>query len=126
MKIFIDDTKSIRAIQDEFTARFPNLGLGFFTKVHERGESSLWDNLIDSERTLGQFRHKHYSGEIEIIPEMTVTVLEETFHKKFGLFVQVLRRAGNVWVETTATDGWTLKRQELEASTWRANINEEE
>jgi hypothetical protein len=51
------------------------------------------------------------NGAIEIFDQMTVKQLETTFREKFGLNVQVARRSGSMWLETTMTDNWTLKHQ---------------
>ena len=42
---------------------------------------------------------------------MTVNELEQRFSDVYGLGVQVFRKSGNVWLETTVTDGWTLEQQ---------------
>jgi hypothetical protein len=75
----------------------------------------------DSERG---FTRKHFNngvmmnaaglkknGEIEINDITTVGQLENEFLEKFGLHVQVSRRSGIIWLETTMTDNWTLKQQ---------------
>jgi hypothetical protein len=42
---------------------------------------------------------------------MTVEELEKSFLVKFGLNVQVFRKSGKSWLETTITDKWTLEKQ---------------
>ena len=42
---------------------------------------------------------------------MTVTDFENALMDQFGLSAQVFRRSGNIWLETTITDYWTLKQQ---------------
>jgi len=42
---------------------------------------------------------------------MTVTDLENTLKDQFGLTAQAFRRSCNIWLETSITNGWTLKRQ---------------
>jgi hypothetical protein len=42
---------------------------------------------------------------------MTVTDFENALMDQFGLSAQVFRRSGNLWLETTITDYWTLKQQ---------------
>jgi hypothetical protein len=42
---------------------------------------------------------------------MTVSNLEQKFRDVYGLSVQVFRRSGKAWLETTFTDGWTLEEQ---------------
>ena len=37
--------------------------------------------------------------------------LEKIFKDQFGLAVQVFRKSGNLWLETTMTDNWTLQQQ---------------
>ncbi len=62
-------------------------------------------------KTLGQCRVVHNKGMLTITPNMTVAELEQNFNDVYGLSVQVFRKSGNVWLETTATDDWTLKSQ---------------
>jgi len=42
---------------------------------------------------------------------MTVAEMEERFRDIYGLGVQVFRKSGTIWLETTVTDGWTLEDQ---------------
>ena len=42
---------------------------------------------------------------------MKVEELERILKKDFGLRAQVFRKSGNLWLETTMTDGWTLAQQ---------------
>lgn len=116
MKILIEDARRISSIQKRFEARFPYLRLAFFTKAHKRGQSSAWKDLADPRQTVGELRDPRPAGKIEIHSGMTVTGLEETFRRDFGLSVQVFRRSGDTWLETTATDTWTLEKQQREAA----------
>ena len=50
-------------------------------------------------------------GDIQINEEMKVIELEKLFKDKFKLAVQVFRKSGNLWLETTMTDNWTLAQQ---------------
>ena len=42
---------------------------------------------------------------------MKVNKLENIFKDQFNLAVQVFRKSGNLWLETTMTDNWTLQQQ---------------
>ncbi len=43
--------------------------------------------------------------------DMSVSELEQLFLTKYGLNAQVFRRSGNLWLQTSATDHWTLAEQ---------------
>jgi len=45
---------------------------------------------------------------------MLVSDLEKEFNDKLHLSAQVFRKAGKTWLETTFTDGWSLRKQNLE------------
>jgi hypothetical protein len=45
---------------------------------------------------------------------MRVSELEQLLGNRYGLGVQVFRKAGNSWVETILTDSWTLEEQNNE------------
>lgn len=111
MKIMINDRKKISAIQQEFNKLFPYLKIEFFTKPHKPGGGSPKKLMEYSNKTLGECRTIHNKGSISIIPNMTVADFEQNFNDVFGLSVQVFRKSGNAWLETTVTDSWTLEEQ---------------
>lgn len=53
---------------------------------------------------------------MEITPLMTVKELENKCEEQFGILVQVYRKSGNVWLETSMTDNWTIKQQNDQGS----------
>lgn len=114
MKITINDNRKIFAIQQEFNEIYPFLKLEFFAKPHKKGGASAKEIIKHPSKTLGECRTVHNSGSITIVPEMTVNELEQHFADVYGLGVQVFRKSGNVWLETTVTDGWTLAQQNKE------------
>lgn len=111
MKILINDHRKIFAIQEEFNAVFPYLKLEFFTMPHKFGGSSAKKLLKQCIKTLGECRTVHKKGKITITHNMTVVDLEQSFSDVYGLGVQVFRKSGKAWLETTVTDGWTLEEQ---------------
>ncbi|HSB94027.1 MAG TPA: hypothetical protein VLC28_12970, partial [Flavitalea sp.] len=68
-------------------------------------------NIFSKDRRIGDLIKKSIDTTIVIHDGMTVAELEGLFTDKFNLPVQVFRRSGNIWLETTMTDGWTLKQQ---------------
>ena len=111
MKITINDRRKIFAIQKDFTTAFPYLKLEFFSKPHSVGGGSPKKIMTSNSKTLGECRTIHNTGTITIIPGMTVSDLEQNFKDVYGLSVQIFRKSGKSWLETTVTDGWTLEEQ---------------
>ncbi|HQQ94064.1 MAG TPA: hypothetical protein PLQ93_05885 [Bacteroidia bacterium] len=111
MKITINDHRKIHAIQEEFNKAFPYLKIEFFSKPHSSGGQSSKKLMKSSAKTLGECRTIHNKGSIVISPELTVDELEQRFMDVYGLSVQVFRKSGKVWLETSVTDGWTLAKQ---------------
>ncbi|MES2679481.1 MAG: hypothetical protein V4635_06325 [Bacteroidota bacterium] len=111
MKITINDNRRIFAIQETFSKNFPYLKLEFFAKGHQHAGPLTKKFIKHPGETLGECRTVHNNGAITINGAMTVTELEQRFRDVYGLGVQVFRRSGKVWLETTVTDGWTLDEQ---------------
>ncbi|MCD6068986.1 MAG: hypothetical protein K0S33_3812 [Bacteroidetes bacterium] len=111
MKIAINDHRKIFAIQEEFNRLFPYLKLEFFSKPHKHAGANAKKLMKSNSKTLGECRTVHDPGEITIVPEMTVSELEQNFGSVYGLGVQVFRKSGRTWLETTVTDSWTLEEQ---------------
>ena len=111
MKITINDHRKISAIQEEFNTVFPYLKIEFFSKPSKQGGSQGKRIMKHASKTLGECRTIHNKGQITISAKMTVVDLEQRFGDVYGLGVQVFRKSGKVWLETTVTDGWTLEEQ---------------
>ncbi len=111
MKITINDNRKILNIQEEFNTVFPYLKLEFFSKSHNSTSESTKKFEKNNCNTLDECRTIRNNNKIEIIPEMTVLDLEKSFKDVYGLKVQLYRKSGKVWLETTITEGWTLEEQ---------------
>lgn len=108
MKILISKNKTIYDLQLAFNKEYPFLKLEFYRPANGSlvpGKKHL------PQATLLEAAGLKNSGEIEIHKETTVEELEKCFRLLFGLNVQVARKAGGIWLETTMTDKWTLQKQ---------------
>lgn len=113
MEILIDDASRLCDIQKEFSKHFPYLKLEFFGPQPEQEKVFTRKNLItDTRQTLGDVRHLHCLGHISIYGHLKVSTLEQNFRENYGINVQVFRKSGNIWLETTVTDDWTLSKQD--------------
>ena len=44
-----------------------------------------------------------------------MTELEVVFEDVFGLHVQIFRKSGDIWLQTSSTDHWTLEHHQEKA-----------
>ena len=107
----ISDNKTINDLQKEFSEIYPGLKLEFYTSEHKPHEATPRSKLISNNITLGSIRSEHAAGDIEIAPSMTVEQIETKMKSIYDLNVQVFRRSSDLWLQTTATDDWTLEKQ---------------
>lgn len=108
--LIIDEMK-IKDIQHAFSQMFPSLKVEFFSGKHTEGEGSPLKTRLDADLTLSQVRLAHNEGDFAVRRDMPVGQFEKEFFERFGLNIQVLRRSGTIWMQTTATDSWTLEEQ---------------
>ncbi len=109
--LVIDVKQTIDDIQKVFNTAFPFLKIEFFRESHLRGKPTRKNVLYEPSRNLHSIQMVNHSGQIIIKETMAVGDLEMMFEEKYGLHAQVFRKSGNVWLETTATDDWSLKEQ---------------
>ncbi len=105
--------KSLRTLQLEFNNRFPYLKIEFFKQAVQGGRNKH-QQPINLDRCLYEFQITDNSFEIEITDNLTVSELESLIRKEYGISILVFRKSGSIWLETTATDGWTLGSQNRE------------
>lgn len=111
MILKIESDKTIALIQQEFNTAFPFLKIEFFKNGKTLQRMYTTKQLVNNEATLAAARLTSVQGEILVADTMTVKELEQDFFNSFGLTVQVFRKSGRLWLETTMTDNWTLKQQ---------------
>ena len=112
MNISITNNKSIEEIQKEFNDEFAFLKIQFFKNSHKAFQGSGKKELLNPGTKISSL--VHHNGAVEIAADMTVDELEKLFKKKFGLNIQIFRKSGRSWLETTFTDNWTLEKQNEE------------
>lgn len=111
MEIVIHDNQAISSISEQFSRAFPYLKLEFYTKARSTYKGALLNSIQSTEKTLAEFRATNNVRTLTLNDAMTVSDLERGFLSVYNLVVQVLRKSGKVWLETTLTDGWTLHEQ---------------
>ena len=111
MYLHIAPTLQISDIQHEFNKAFPFLKLEFFNNRSFSRSHFSNSQIIPGNKKIGDSQLGVKDDEIEIADEMKVIDLENLFKDKFKLAVQVFRKSGNLWLETTMTDNWTLQQQ---------------
>jgi hypothetical protein len=108
----ITKSVSVKEIQEYFSGLFPFLRINFFKS---RNGGSLWSGhratLFSPESLLKDIYPGIIDGELIFRESMSVYELENEFNTKFNLSVQILRRSGNLWLDTSRTNSWTLKEQ---------------
>ena len=111
MILKIDDKTKISMIQQEFNALFPYLRIDFFKLSRAMDQSSFKKNILNPDLIFNQFRNQTINGNVELDENMKVSDLENSFQTLFDVSAQVFRKSAGSWIETSVTDGWTLKQQ---------------
>jgi hypothetical protein len=78
------------------------------------GKGSAKNKMIHNATQIGDIQKIKNVHTIAVESNFSVSNLEQKFENELGLFIQVFRKSGNVWLETSATDSWTLAEQNEE------------
>lgn len=114
--MLIQDEKKLKKVQEEFREKFPHLKIEFYGPD---GKTPL-----NPESTIGKVRTNHNEGEVSIHGNVKVKTLELAFKEVYGLNVQVFRQSGDIWLQTTSTDDWTLHEQNRKGGASVSHFNE--
>ncbi len=121
--IIIHDLISIDFIKEQFHRAYPYLKIEFFSEPHLPGKGNLKTKMITSSKNIGELQRVKKQGSLMIDSKKSVGELENHFENEFGLHVQVFRKSGNIWLETTSTDDWTLEQQNEEGKNLAQHFN---
>ena len=121
MEFKIHSDSHIDDIKTKFSNAFIGLKLEFFSKSHNRLEGSPKEDMVVENVHLSELNAALKNKELNISAKMKVSELETAFEKDFGLHVQVFRKMGRSWIETTRTDNYSLTEQmELSADSLKS------
>ena len=117
MKLHLAPTMTIGQIQAEFAAFFPNLKPVFFTKPHAAYKGSPAKFIVSEKDTLLSTLSAVIPENADLLLELEMPVwqVERLFENEYGLHMQIFRRSGNTWLETSVTDDMSLEQQEKKA-----------
>jgi hypothetical protein len=108
--ITVNANNPILKIQEEFNHAFPYLKIEFLFTATKEGSMTRY-YVHSHQKTLRECRTVHSIEKLVITATMTVADLEHYFNQIYGLRIQLFRKSGKLWLETTVTDGWTLEEQ---------------
>lgn len=107
--MIINDDVRLSDIKRAFSMQYPGLRIEFYNQPHRDHEGSPMNEKLGENLNVGEIREGDFqSGELHLSDDLTVTAVERLFENKFGLHIQIFRRSNNLWLQTTATDHWTL------------------
>jgi hypothetical protein len=112
MRLVLYGEMTITDIQKQFANAYPFLKIEFFKNGSSKQQ--IYPGSMQLAHSL-KLKDASFSGkaagELFVDDVMKVSDLEKIFMDRFGLTAQVFRRSGNIWLETSITNGWTLKQQ---------------
>ena len=113
MQLHIDGETKIRYLQHTFNAEYPYLKIDFLRDVSAKKFSQKVEKIHPDEliKRAGKLNGTHH---LNVNKQRTVVQLKKDLKEFFGLTAEVFRKSGNVWIETSLTDDWTLEQQNNE------------
>lgn len=112
MRLSIYGERLISDVQQQFAGAYPFLKIEFFKNGYlDQHLYPRHKQVAHNLKIKDAWGRRKGEGELLVEDAMTVSILEITFKEQFGLAAQVFRRSGNIWLETSITNVWTLKQQ---------------
>jgi hypothetical protein len=111
MTIKINDSISLKEINDLFICSYPFLKLEFYHHTHLNEQESLPSDLYSKNLLVGEVSKIHFNGTLKLHYWQKTGVIEQEFRSKAGLNVQIFRKNADAWIQTVGTDELTLEEQ---------------
>lgn len=109
MKIANDRT--VKDLKEDFQKVFPYLKIEFYKTPHQFGEETIDEPPLSANSRLSAIRTYDNYGIMTLDKTMKTSDFENILAKIYGLNVQVFRKSYGKWLQTWATDNWTLEEQ---------------
>ncbi|HLY71733.1 MAG TPA: hypothetical protein VKR53_18495 [Puia sp.] len=114
MVLQLNKNGSLKTFQQQFNEYYPFLKIEFFKKITS-GESLTGSGFLARSGSESKInRSADQSVSIDVNRKRKIAELEKDFDNLLGLSAHVFRKSGNVWVETSLTNEWSLEDQNEE------------
>jgi hypothetical protein len=124
MEININQETSIGEIKSQFQSHFKSVRIEFYHHAHEKGKGSSKDDQIQDHVKLNELVKTPSHIHMEFDKTIKISDLEKIFDQDCGLHIQVFRKYGDSWLQTTLSDHWTLQMAEIAAKELETIKNE--
>jgi hypothetical protein len=118
MKLFLENESTVEELKKMFTNYYPYLRLDLYKKPANKKDISTHKEGW----RLNKFTNLSGKTVIDINSDVTVAELENQF-AAVGLLSEIFRKSGNVWVETSLTNNWSLQQQNAEGEEISRHFN---
>lgn len=108
VKLSISEKLTVIEIQQFFSSAYNFLKIEFYKTLELNGIR------ITKKVEGNSLLPKPKNSIIDLGSSRTVQQIKSDFNQATGLIARVFRKSGNVWIETSLTDDWTLERQNAE------------
>lgn len=115
MDINFDKSTQLSTLQHDFQKRFNYLKIEFFKEKKEKDPIYTASDVLDTSLKIEDASSGIHKEPIHITGLMKVRDVEQDFSSKLGLYVQIFRKSGKVWLITSSTDQLTLDEMNKEA-----------
>ena len=122
MKLFIEKESLAGDVKKIFTTCYPFLKIEFYKKQPAHTPVIQKKEVMPFNLPLIQLTNSSDRKVIDIGRNITVEQLEDQF-ASLGLLSEVFRKSGNVWIETSLTNNWTLQQQNMEGEEISRHFN---
>jgi hypothetical protein len=108
--LVIKKDSPVKDVQEQFNDEFPFLKIEFL-KTFSNSRALYKTKYALADDSFKRIPGFIDDGTLHVYSRQTVARLEDNFKKYFGVSAQVLRKSGDIWIETIATEDWTLEQQ---------------
>ena len=123
MQLFIEDSTVVEDVKTIFTNHYPFLKIELYKKPYTSKHLKIKKELLAPASSINKYTQAPRKTVINIDNCITVSELENQF-AAIGLVAEVFRKSGNVWIETSLTDNWTLQQQNMEGEEISRHFND--
>ena len=113
LNLYIEKGSPTEDFKRQFNFYYPYLKIEFYSKPFIKQSHASKKDVVEMNGKSILSNQFNCKGSINISGSRTVRELESDI-ASMGLFGQVLRKSGHMWIETVLTNDWTLQHQNYE------------